>query len=115
MKKITSNYDTKKSVQARDVDTYLSSVPQELQTVLENLRKAIKTAAPKAEEVISYQIPTYKYHGPLVHFMACKNHCRFIVVSKSIMQIFESELNPFDYGRPKLLFCIHRSCRRLPG
>ncbi len=64
--------------------------------MLEKLRKAIKAAAPKAEELISYQIPTYKYHGPLVHFVARKNYCSFIVASKSILEKFSSELIPFD-------------------
>ncbi len=96
MKKTASNYGAKKCVPTGDVNTYLSSVPQELRTVLEKLRQAIKAAAPKAEEVISYQIPTYKYHGPLVHFVARKNYCSFIVVSKSILEIFKSEPEDYD-------------------
>ena len=50
----------------------------------------------KAEEVISYQIPTFKYHGPLVFFAAFRNHCSFYVVSKSIMETFSSELRLWD-------------------
>ena len=96
MKKIPSNCGAKKGVPAENVDAYLSSVPQDLRTVLENLRQAIKAAAPKAEEVISYRIPTYKYHGPLVHFVARKNYCSFIVASKSILEIFKSELEDYD-------------------
>jgi len=96
MKKAASNYGAKKGVPTGDVDAYLSSVPQELRTVLENLRQAIKAAAPKAEEVISYQIPTYKYHGPLVHFVARQDYCSFIAVSKSILKIFKNELADYD-------------------
>jgi len=86
----------KKSIPAKDVDAYLATVPQDVRTVLENLRKAIMAAAPKAEEVISYRIPTFKYHGPLVHFVARKNYCSFIVVSKSILEIFKNELEDYD-------------------
>jgi uncharacterized protein YdhG (YjbR/CyaY superfamily) len=81
---------------AKSVDNYLAAVPQEARAVLEKLRRTIKNAAPNAEETISYQIPTFKYRGPLVFFAAFKNHCSFYVVSKSIMKTFSSELKPYD-------------------
>jgi uncharacterized protein YdhG (YjbR/CyaY superfamily) len=81
-----------KNLQASDVDEYLDAFPEKVRTALGKLRNSIKAAAPKAEEIISYQIPTYKYMGPLVHFAAFETHCSFIVVSKSIMEIFEKEL-----------------------
>jgi uncharacterized protein YdhG (YjbR/CyaY superfamily) len=80
----------------KNVDEYLTATPEEVRPVLEKLRKTIRAAAPKAEEVISYQIPTFKFHGPLVHFAAFKNHCSFYVVSKPIMKTFSSELKPWD-------------------
>ena len=43
-----------------NIDEYISSFPKEIQTKLEQIRKAIKKAAPGAEEVISYQIPAFK-------------------------------------------------------
>jgi len=96
MKKTASKHGAKKDIPARDVEAYLASASPDLRTVLKNLRRAIKAAAPKAEEVISYQIPTYKYHGPLVHFLARKDYCSFIAVSKSILEIFKSELADYD-------------------
>lgn len=81
---------------AKSVDDYLAAVPEEARAVLEALRRTIRDAAPKAEEAISYQIPSFKYHGPLVFFAAFKNHCSFYVVSKSIMKTFGSELKPYD-------------------
>lgn len=77
---------------SKNVDEYLLRQPVEMQQVLEKLRQAIKKAAPKAEEIISYQIPTYKYYGPLVHFAAFKDHCSLIVVNKDILKTFEKEL-----------------------
>lgn len=63
-----------RTIKAKTVDEYLHELPEAQRDMLEKLREAIKTAAPEAEEVISYRIPTYKYHGPLVHFAAFKNH-----------------------------------------
>ena len=41
------------------------------------MRQAIKKAAPAAEELISYRMPAYKYHGVLVYFAGYKNHTGF--------------------------------------
>lgn len=59
---------------AATVDEYISRTDPEVKKALKEIRKTIKAAAPKAEEVISYQIPGYKYHGMLVFFAAWKNH-----------------------------------------
>jgi uncharacterized protein YdhG (YjbR/CyaY superfamily) len=81
---------------AKNVDEYLAAAPEEVRPVLEKLRRTIRAAAPKAEEVISYQIPMFKYHGPLVFFASFRNHCSFYVVSKPIMEVFTRELKPWD-------------------
>lgn len=84
-----------KTIQANSVDEYLQELPQPMRVVLEALRQVIKSAAPEAEELISYRIPTYKFKGPLVHFAAFKNHCSLITVNKSIVTDFEAELKLF--------------------
>ena len=81
-----------KTTPAKTVDEYLEKVPDNMRDLLEKLRQTIRKAAPKAEEIISYQIPTYKYLGPLVHFAAFKDHCSLVVINKSILKTFEKEL-----------------------
>jgi uncharacterized protein YdhG (YjbR/CyaY superfamily) len=44
----------------KNVDEYLMGYPEKVRVALEKVRIAIKTAVPRAEEKISYQIPTYK-------------------------------------------------------
>ena len=56
------------------VDEYIALAEPKVKKALKDIRKTIKTTAPKAEEVISYQIPGYKYHGMLVFFAAWKDH-----------------------------------------
>jgi uncharacterized protein YdhG (YjbR/CyaY superfamily) len=85
-----------KPVPARDVDDYLASVPEEMRAALEKLRKAIKSAAPKATETISYRIPTFKHEGPLVAFSAARNHCAFHLMSPSLMEARKDELRAYD-------------------
>ena len=59
---------------AASVDDYIAAADPKTKKALKDIRKTIKAAAPKAEEVISYAIPGYKYHGMLVFFAAWKNH-----------------------------------------
>jgi uncharacterized protein YdhG (YjbR/CyaY superfamily) len=58
----------------KDVDTYIIESPKELQDKLKELRAAIRTTVPDAEEHISYRMPYYSYKGRLAYFAAYKNH-----------------------------------------
>ena len=82
-------------VPAKTVDDYIKALPGNFRSMLEKLRQVIKKAAPKAEEIISYQIPTYRYKGPLIHFAAFKDHCSLIVINKQIIKTFEKELKDY--------------------
>lgn len=60
-----------------EVDDYINAYPPAFQARLQELRKVIRAAAPKAEELISYGMPAYKLHGMLVYFGANKAHIGF--------------------------------------
>ena len=60
-----------------DVDSYIASSGREARSKLEEIRKIIKSTIPKAEEIIWYNVPFYKYHGELAGFAAYKNHVSF--------------------------------------
>ena len=81
---------------ATSVDDYLARVDEPARSVLDALRAQIRAAAPKAEEVISYQIPTYKLHGPLVHFAAQPKHLAFTLVSAGAVDAAREALPDFD-------------------
>lgn len=87
-----------------DVDAYLAGLPDDVRPLLTALRKAIKTAAPQAEELIAYGMPTYKFHGTLVHFVMQKKHCSFIVVGKAVVEAFARELDDFDISGTTIHF-----------
>ncbi len=82
-------------IPARNVDEYLMSLDGPTRELLTELREAILTAAPKAEELISYRIPTYKQNGPLVHFAAFRNHCSLVVINTEIIDKFSKELKTY--------------------
>ena len=86
------------------VDDYLARVPAEQRVLLEKLRKTIKATAPKAVEVISYQIPSYEYHGMLVGFGAAKEFCSFYVMSSTFLADHKDELKGFDTTKSAIHF-----------
>lgn len=57
------------------IDEYIARFPAEVQAVLRQMRETIRSAAPDAEETISYQIPTFTLNGTyLVYFAGFKKH-----------------------------------------
>lgn len=60
--------------QPQDIDAYISQFPANVQAILEKVRAAIRHAAPKSVETISYRMPAFKQHGILVYFAAWKGH-----------------------------------------
>ena len=62
---------------AATIDEYIAAFPPDVQVVLQQVRQAVRSAAPQAEEGIGYQIPAYRQHGVLVYFAAFKNHVGF--------------------------------------
>lgn len=65
------------STEFNTVDEYIALFPAPVQEKLHALRQVIKEAAPDAQETIKYRMPTYVYHGNLVHFAAFKTHIGF--------------------------------------
>jgi uncharacterized protein YdhG (YjbR/CyaY superfamily) len=57
------------------IDDYIATFPKEIQAVLEQVRQAIRHAAPQAVETISYGMPTFDLNGKhLVFFAGWKQH-----------------------------------------
>jgi uncharacterized protein YdhG (YjbR/CyaY superfamily) len=91
----------------KDIDSYIAGFPQDMQVILQELRAVIKQAAPQAEEAISYQIPTFRLKGNLVHFAAFKNHIGFYPTSSGIEK-FKNELSAYKLARGTVRFPLDR-------
>jgi uncharacterized protein YdhG (YjbR/CyaY superfamily) len=89
----------------RTVDEYLAALPEESRATLQKIRKTIKAVAPKATEVISYQMPMYKHHGMLVGFAAFKDHCSFFPGAKPIAT-YKDELKAYETSKGTIRFPI---------
>ncbi len=88
----------------KTVDEYLARVSDDKRVALQKLRKAIKAAAPRAEECISYQLPAYRLNGMLVAFGATANHCAFYPMSASTVAAHREELKDYDTSKGTIRF-----------
>jgi uncharacterized protein YdhG (YjbR/CyaY superfamily) len=92
---------------ARDIDEYISFHPESVRMQLEKLRQTIRKAAPKAEEVISYQMPAFKFYGMLVYFAAYKTHIGFYPTGSGIAS-FKKELDKYETSKGTVRFPIDK-------
>jgi uncharacterized protein YdhG (YjbR/CyaY superfamily) len=96
-------------VRYSSIDDYIASFPPEIQKILEELRATIKAAAPEAQEKISYQMPTFTFHGNLVYFAAHKNHIGFYPGTfVSVLQAFNNEISNYIDGKGTLKFPLDK-------
>ena len=82
---------------------YCNLYPPEIRAKLHQLRELIIKTAPKAEESISYGMPTFKLNGPLVYFAAFKNHIGLYALPSGNVA-FQEELKKYKTGRGSIQF-----------
>jgi len=88
----------------KSVDEYLAATPEEVRVKLSELRRAIKAAAPKAEERISYGMPYYDYKGRLAYFRLAAKHIG-LYIPPPVVDEHKKELKDYE---------THRATIRLP-
>jgi uncharacterized protein YdhG (YjbR/CyaY superfamily) len=90
------------------VDDYLEGVPEPARSTLNKVRAAIRAALPaEATEGISYQIPVFKYKGPLVWYAAFSNHCSLFPGS-SVIKAFKGELKGYTASKRTIQFPVNK-------
>jgi uncharacterized protein YdhG (YjbR/CyaY superfamily) len=91
---------------AKNVDAYIASAPKEVRGKLTELRAAIKSAAPKAEEKISYGMPYYSYKGRLAYFSYAKHHIGLYAMPP-IVQDHAKELKKYKTATATIRFPLN--------
>lgn len=89
------------------IDDYIASCPEDVRPKLEKLRRAIRSAAPEAEETISYRMPAFRLNGPLVYFAAFKTHFGFFPTSSPI-PVFKAALASYETSKGTIRFPLDR-------
>lgn len=86
-------------------DEYIATFPENVQKILETVRKAIRQAVPEAEEVISYNIPAFKYHGWIFYYSAYKAHFSLSCPPPfTVFDVFKKELSPYKLSKSTIQF-----------
>ena len=93
---------------SENVDEYIKAFPENVQKILEKVRKTIKEKAPEAVESMSYGMPGYKTHGrPLVYFAGYEKHLGFYATPTG-HEAFASELAKYKQGKGSVQFPLHK-------
>jgi uncharacterized protein YdhG (YjbR/CyaY superfamily) len=95
--------DAKRTAKRRTFDGFLADLSADKRGALEQLRKTIRSAAPKAEECISYGIPAFRLNGKfLVGLGAGVDHCSFY--PGSALDLYKEELKGYETSRGTIRF-----------
>lgn len=90
-----------------DIDEYMAGFPKDVRELLQKIRKTIRKAAPRAEEAITYQIPTFTLNGNLVYFAAFKKHIGFYPVPRGHAK-FKKQLADYEGGKGTARFPLDK-------
>lgn len=82
----------------RTMDDYFSLWDKEQQAILNKIRDCVRKIVPDAEETISYQMPTFKKGGILLHFGMFKEHYSLFPGPEPI-EYFASQLKAFETSK----------------
>jgi uncharacterized protein YdhG (YjbR/CyaY superfamily) len=85
------------------IDEYISAFSPDVQAVLQKIRHVVQSAAPGAQETISYQMPAFKLNGILLYFAAFKKHIGLYPPVRGDAQL-EKELSPYAGEKGNLRF-----------
>lgn len=89
----------------KSVDEYIATYPEDVQEILQRVRSTIRKAVPDAEEVISYQIPTYKLQGGyVVYFAGWKRHFSIYPASDDLVAALKDDLAPYEVNKGTIRF-----------
>lgn len=92
-----------------EIDTYIQQFPENVQEILQKIRKLINDNAPDADELFAYGMPAYKLNKkPLVYFAAFKNHIGFYATPSGHSK-FQVELSKYKQGKGSVQFPLDNS------
>lgn len=89
------------------INDYIATFPEEIKSILNQVRDTIKAAAPDAEEKISYGMPTFFLNGNLVHFAAFQKHIGFYPTPSGI-EAFQKELSAYEGAKGSVQFPLDK-------
>ncbi len=92
----------------KTVNEYISSLPKSSKSKIIDIRRRIKKEAPKAEELLSYQMPAFKLNKRiLVYYAAWKEHVALYAYPSSVTK-FKKELSKYKTSKSTVQFRLDK-------
>jgi uncharacterized protein YdhG (YjbR/CyaY superfamily) len=89
----------------KSTDEYLAALPRDQRRALEELRTAIRAAAPDAQESISSGVPAFSHRGKyLVSFGAAKRHVAMYVMRGAALETLGDDLEAYETSSTVIRF-----------
>lgn len=94
-----------RSIDYKSVEEYIAAQPEPVAGRLREVRKAIRKALPKAEEVISYKMPAYRVHGRIALYIGgWKEHYALYPAGGLVADAFRQELARYEVSKGTIRF-----------
>ena len=89
----------------RTIDEYLASLRPDQRAALEKVRRAVRAAAPGAEESWSYGLPAFRLGGkPIAGFAAHADHCSYYPMSGNVVAALRDALTRYETSKGAIRF-----------
>jgi uncharacterized protein YdhG (YjbR/CyaY superfamily) len=91
------------------VEEYLARAPEGHRNALKQMREAVRSALPDADEVIRRGVPAFRYQGkPLVSIGAAQRHVSLYVMYGAVLKAHAEELEAYDTSNTVVRFDPNR-------
>jgi uncharacterized protein YdhG (YjbR/CyaY superfamily) len=89
----------------KNIDEYHKAQSPESRSRMQSIRDVIHEVVPGVEEMISYQIPCFKYKGYLIYYAAFAKHISLSnPFSEALLKKFEKELKKYKVSKSAMQF-----------
>jgi 3-methyladenine DNA glycosylase AlkD len=87
-------------------DAYLAKLSADKRATLERVRKAIRAAAPDAQEGVSYGLPAFILGKPIAGFAAGAGHCAYYPMSGAVIEKLSGDLKDYETSKGAIRFPV---------
>jgi uncharacterized protein YdhG (YjbR/CyaY superfamily) len=94
--------------QITTIDEYISTFPEDIQAILEHMRRTIHKAAPEATETISYGMPTFDLNGKHVVFFAGWKHHISLYPIPAGDEAFQQKISHYKRAKGSIQFPLNK-------
>ncbi len=86
------------------VTAYYKALEEPHKSALLKLRTQILEICPDADEKMAWGMPTFVFHGNLVHIAAFKKHCSFFPGTGAITELMKDDLEKYVTSKGTIQF-----------